>query len=218
MTKLSLNLKTVLFQFDGIKLNLLRVANPDELVEQLSDEEFNKDERLPYWAELWPSAIGLSRFLIKNPDLIQGKKILELGCGLGLTSMILIRNEPLEFVCTDYDNNALQITRKNFLKNKLKLPDLRYLDWRNPDLDKCFDCIVASDILYEKRFFKPISDLLKHHLKKNGLAIIAEPNRKIAIPFFKMLKNMGFRYTIQFEDVLQGEQTIVVSIYLIERN
>ncbi|MEJ2055488.1 MAG: methyltransferase, partial [Calditrichaceae bacterium] len=150
MTKLSLNLKTVLFQFDGIKLNLLRVANPDELVEQLSDEEFNKDERLPYWAELWPSAIGLSRFLINNPDLIQGKKILELGCGLGLTSMILIRNEPLEFVCTDYDNNALQITRKNFLKNKLKLPDLRYLDWRNPDLDKCFDCIVASDILYEK--------------------------------------------------------------------
>jgi len=217
MAKLILNLHTVQFQFMGTNLSLLRVSNLDELVDQVTDDEFNRDERLPYWAELWPSAIGLSRFLIRNPELIRSKSILELGCGLGLTSMIMMQNEPASLVCTDYENNALRLAKKNFRKNRLKLPEFRWLDWRNPKLKEKFDCIVASDVLYEERFFHPILDLLDNYLSGNRLIILAEPNRKIAIPFFNMLKERGYRYTIHFEEVIQDNRTIVVSIYLIEK-
>ena len=48
-----------------------------------------------------------------------------------------------------------------------------------------------------------------------GKILIAEPNRKIAVPFFEQLKSEGFEYTIDFEEVEQGSKPIIVSIYLI---
>lgn len=217
MNHLKLNLQTVEFQFQDTKLSIYRAANLDELVDQVSDDEFNKDERLPYWAELWPSAIGLSRFVVKNPDLFNHKNILELGCGLGLTSLVMMLQNPASILCTDYDNNALVLARKNFLKNKIKQPHFKWLDWRTPQLDKKFDCIIASDVLYEKRFFQPLLDLFNNHFDKNGLIIVAEPNRKIAVSFFEKLKAYGYSYSIQFEEVDQDGKVIIVSIYLINK-
>ena len=77
------------FFFNGNRLIIKRVKDLDDLVNRISDDEFGEDERLPYWAELWPSAIALSRFLFKNSSLIKDKNIIELGCGLGLTSLAL---------------------------------------------------------------------------------------------------------------------------------
>lgn len=217
MENIKLNLISVQFDYKDTHLSINKVENLDELVDQVTDDEFNKDERIPYWAELWPSAIGLSKFIIKNPELFYKKDILELGCGLGLTSLIIMQQKPNTFLCTDYENDALKLTRKNFLKNKINQPDFKYLDWRKPQLDEEFELIVASDVLYEKRFFQSMLNLFLNYLKRDGHIIIAEPNRKIAVPFFKQLKNHGYQYTIHFEEVSQLNQTIVISIYLIRR-
>jgi len=72
---------------------------------------------MPYWAELWPSAIGLARYIKRNPQLLQGKTVLELGCGLGLTSMAIAACEPGQLLVTDYEQDALDLTRKNFELN-----------------------------------------------------------------------------------------------------
>ena len=217
MNQLKLNLQTVKFQFQDTILSIDRVANLDELVDQVSEDEFNEDERLPYWAELWPSAIGLSRFVIKNPELFQQKNILELGCGLGLTSLVMMQQNPASMLCTDYENDALVLARKNFIKNKIKPPHFKWLDWRTPLLRKKFDCIVASDILYEKRFFQPLLDIFNNYFDKNGLIIVAEPNRKIATSFFEKLRTYGYKYSIQFEEVDQDGKAIIVSIYIISQ-
>lgn len=217
MNQLNPNLQTIEFVFRDTKLSIDRVANLDELVDQVSDDEFNKDERLPYWAELWPSAIGLSRFIIKNPDLFNSKNILELGCGLGLTSLVLMQQNPALLLCTDYENDALKLTRRNFIKNNLKLPYFEQIDWRNPLLDTRYELIIASDILYENRFFQPLQKLFRNYLQANGQIIVAEPNRSVAIPFFDVLKEYGYNYSIQFEEVDQDGKTIVISIYIISR-
>ena len=58
-----------------IKLNILAVRDPDILIDALDPGAFDDDERLPYWAEIWPSAIGL------------GKGILDSGSWVPLISM-----------------------------------------------------------------------------------------------------------------------------------
>ncbi|MBN1407740.1 MAG: hypothetical protein JW956_08125, partial [Calditrichaceae bacterium] len=68
------------------------------------------------------------------------------------------------------------------------------------------------------RFFQPLMDLFLNYLERDGYGIVAEPNRKIAIPFFEKLKNYGYRYTIHFEKVEQGGKTIIISIYLIQQS
>lgn len=217
MTTLKFNLQTIEFHFKDTHLSINKVDNLDELVDKVSDDEFNKDERMPYWAELWPSAIGLSRFIIKNPELFRQKNILELGCGLGLTSMVLMLQNPASLLCTDYENDALVLARKNFSKNQVCQPHFKWLDWRKPQLNKKYEIIIASDVLYEERFFQPLLDLMYNYLEKNGRIIIAEPNRKIAVSFFEKLKSYGYQYTIHFEEVNQAGKVIIISVYLIAK-
>ncbi len=194
---------------------LKRVQNLDDLIDRITDELFNRDERLPYWGELWPSAIGLSHFLIRNPDLIEGKSTLELGVGLGLTSMVLQKLNPSELLLTDYEREALDLVKENFGLNRLPEPAVQLTDWRSPDFAERFERIVASDILYEERFFDPLIRLFKNSLASGGKIIIAEPNRAVAKKFFQSLHDHGFRFKNTIIPVVQTGKTIQVNNFVI---
>jgi predicted nicotinamide N-methyase len=214
---MSIRYRTERHRFGTIDVQIKRVENLDTLIEQITDEEFSKDERLPYWAELWPSAIGLARFLVSVPDLIEGKSVLELGVGLGLTSLVLHYLRPRTLLLTDYEEAALNMTRENFALNHLSVPQTRLLDWRFPDLAQRFDCIVASDILYEERFFLPLIRLFERYLNRHGTIIIAEPGRAVARLFFELLKERGFRWQSVSISVPENPKPIEVTNYLITR-
>jgi len=63
----------------------LLVLAPRDGEALLSEEAFAKDEFLPYWAELWPSAMALARVVARRP--LTGRRVIELGCGLGLPAL-----------------------------------------------------------------------------------------------------------------------------------
>ncbi len=72
----------------GRDLAIERSADLEALWAAMDEDDFGPDERIPYWAELWPSSLALSRFLEGRPDLVRGKVCLDLGCGLGLTGIV----------------------------------------------------------------------------------------------------------------------------------
>ena len=53
--------------------NINQVTNVDEVFDHLihtaKDDVNVSDERIPYWTEIWPSALALSEFIIKNHGL-----------------------------------------------------------------------------------------------------------------------------------------------------
>ncbi|MGD9900873.1 MAG: methyltransferase [Calditrichaceae bacterium] len=214
---LKMDLVTEEFRINDQKVMIERVKNLDDLVDQVSDDLFNEDERLPYWAELWPSAIAISRFVAAHPDLIGDKSVLELGCGLGLSSLFIAMQDPASLLLTDYEQPALEMSLRNFKLNNMSLPETAILDWRQPELNRLFEVIIASDILYEKRFFHPLIRLFGKFLEPGGHIIIAEPNRNIAKDFFKLLRDAGYEYDEIRDSVRQGKQMIVVSIYRIQK-
>src|SRR5205085_7908035 len=71
---------------DVLGLELQRPRDPEAL---LSEEEFARDEFLPYWAELWPSALELAA--VVEARELRGMRVLELGCGLGVPSLVAAR-------------------------------------------------------------------------------------------------------------------------------
>jgi predicted nicotinamide N-methyase len=168
-----------------------RVKDIDTLLEVISDEEFNEDERLPYWADIWPSAIALSEYVLENQQVFKGKRILELGCGLGLVG-ITVTAIGEDVLFTDYDPHALRFTQTNFKRNFNRPASVQLLDWRNPGHSESFDIILAADILYEKRWLGPVLNILDKKLTMHGIAYIADPDRTVAREIYSMIESKNW--------------------------
>ena len=61
------------------------LVRPREWESLLTEEAFEREELLPYWAHLWGSAVALAE-AVAGEDM-RGRRVLELGCGLGLPSI-----------------------------------------------------------------------------------------------------------------------------------
>lgn len=174
-------------------IKLEQVADVNKMIDSVTDEQFNQDERLPYWAEVWPSAQALSGYILENKNSFKNKKVLELGCGIGMVG-IAATFAGADVLFSDYENEALDFVNCNFFINFKKQAKTILLDWREPNLDKTFEIILAADILYEKRFIEPVYRTVKKLLLDNGQVFIAEPDRTIARSFFELMEN-GFELT-----------------------
>jgi predicted nicotinamide N-methyase len=127
-------------------LSLLRPVAPEDLIDE---EAFANDEFLPYWAELWPAAHALAAAL---PE-VAGLRVVELGCGLGLPSLIAAARGA-HVTATDWAADAIDLLYENAARNDLELTAERR-DWREP-WDEVFDLVLAADVLYERRNVEPL--------------------------------------------------------------
>jgi ETFB lysine methyltransferase len=199
----------------GLTVELLRVADVDTLLDRLPKIQFRPDERLPYWADLWPSSLALATYLWQAVDL-QGVEVLELGCGLGLAGIAANRKGGV-VTFTDYEADALAFTRYNAYRNGCQQAIVRHLDWHAPTLAQTYGVIIAADVLYERANFHPLVQLLQTALRPDGQFILAEPNRPIARDFFRLLRDQGFQYVRTTERVEVSDEFYEVSMYHGER-
>jgi predicted nicotinamide N-methyase len=194
-----------------LTIELLRVADVDTLLDRLPKIQFRPDERLPYWADLWPSSLALARYLWEAVDL-QGVEVLELGCGMGLAGIAASRKGGV-VTFSDYEADALAFTRYNAYRNGCPQAIVRHLDWHAPTLNQTYAVIMASDVLYERATFQPLMQLLHRALGPDGHFILAEPNRPIARDFFRLLRDHRFQYMRATERVEVNGEVTEVSIY-----
>jgi predicted nicotinamide N-methyase len=198
-------------EFDRLSIELLRVADVDTLLDRLPKIQFRPDERLPYWADLWPSSVALATYLWKVVDL-RGMEVLELGCGLGLVGIVASRKGGV-VTLTDYEADALAFTRYNLFRNGCQQALVRHLDWHAPGLRQTYGLIIASDVLYERANFQPLLHILQSALRPEGGFILAEPNRPLARDFFRLLRDHGFQYERSTARVVASGEPHEVSIY-----
>ena len=124
-------------------------------------EKYSVDDNIPFWIEVWPSAVVLAEFILGR-DEFTNKKVLELGCGLGLTSVALGLKDAI-ITATDYEMMALQYARRNYIRNigDEKNAKFIYLDWRHPFISEKFDFVIGADIIYERSLFGDLVNVLK---------------------------------------------------------
>lgn len=134
----------------GVALDLLRPSSPEALIDE---QAFERDEFLPYWAELWPAATALAEAL---PD-VGGLRVVELGCGLGVTSLVAAA-KGAEVTATDWAADAVELLRRNAERNGIAL-HAEVRDWREPWGER-FDLALAADVLYERRNVEPLLERL----------------------------------------------------------
>lgn len=204
---------------EGVFIKILQIVNVDDLYDQLiakgETHEDVKDERIPYWAELWPAAIGLSRYLVAFDILKNVKRVVEIGCGLGLPG-IVAGKLGAKVVFTDYLAEALHFTKRNWLLNNEDIQvKFETMDWRQPNPEWAADLVLASDVCYEKRFFQYLPAAFRTLCKPGGSIIVSDPSREVAQDFFQNIDKEGFKvHEIQYNiQPILGGRSVEVNVY-----
>ena len=197
----------------GRALEFLRPRSADDL---LDEEEFERDERIPYWAEIWPSARVLADRLVREPGA--GRRCLELGCGVGAVCLAALL-AGFETLGTDYYADALAFTRLNAARNDLPQPGTRLVDWRAYPADlQGFDLVAAADVLYEKPYAGLVAAAMARSLAPGGLGLVADPGRPRAQAFPDECRRHGLEVPsisrLLFDE---GPTPVTVDVYEVRR-
>jgi predicted nicotinamide N-methyase len=153
-----------------VELALLRPSDPEALIDESA---FAEDEFLPYWAELWPSALSLARAL---PVDLAGRTVVEVGCGLGIPALVAAAYGA-RVTAIDWAAEAAELLQANAQRNGLQL-DVVTADWRS--FDGSFDLVIAADVLYERRNVEPLLELFR---RLAPTVLLAEPGRPAGLEF-----------------------------------
>lgn len=204
-------------------MELRHPANAEELIDE---EEFDRDERLPYWADLWPSAKVLARHVAQlDPSAGAGpsarqRTLLELGSGSGLVAAAAAR-AGFRVTATDYYEDSLLFTRVNVAEaageDAGAALRTRLVDWRAfPDDLGTFDVVVASDVLYEHAYGPLVAKAIARTLAPAGRAWLTDPGRIAAKAFVDEAQRRGL--DVHTEDrirVQADEATQTIDLYLL---
>ncbi len=160
------------------------MRHPRSADDLIDDAAFNRDERLPYWAEIWPSAFVLAERVAKlRPTSEKKPRLLELGCGCGLAVMSALA-AGFEVTAVDYYPEALEFVLLNAALNQLPAPEVRAVDWRAyPAALIGFDFVVAADVLYERDYCRLIAAAMRQSLARDGVGLLTDPQRSKAEAF-----------------------------------
>ena len=182
----------------------------------IDEEDFDRDERLPYWAELWPSSLALARHLSERD--LAGSRVIELGCGVGLPTILALARGA-RVLATDHYEAALDFTVYNVRTNLGLEPEVSILDWRQPDIGGMgtFDLVLAADVLYERKNAAALADLVPKLLTSDGGAIIADPRRDEAPGFLETMEGLGFEDAAEETTVEQGMRSVKVLLHELRR-
>ena len=173
----------------GRTIELLHPASAEDLI---SEADFERDERLPYWAEPWPSSFVLARELLGGRwGAADGRALLELGCGAGLVATAAALAE-FDVTASDYYDDALLFARVNAWRATGRDIATLPLDWRAlPDSLGRWDVVVAADVLYERPYAGLVAGALARTLAREGIGIVADPGRVAAGAFVEACPAAG---------------------------
>ncbi|HRH65310.1 MAG TPA: methyltransferase domain-containing protein [Bacteroidia bacterium] len=201
----------------SIKLDIISDVDYlfNELIKKGEEHPDVQDERIPYWADLWPSAIVLAQYLVSASVIHPKMNVLEIGCGLGLPG-IVAGKLGANVALTDYLPEPLIFAKHNWDLNNSSPAVCKILDWRNPVPSFAADLVLAADVAYESSAFTDLTNAFRVLIKPGGELVMTEPNRAYAQSFFNDLKVEGFDVKTTHSNVVRHGLKTKVNIHRIK--
>ncbi|MBA2596624.1 MAG: methyltransferase domain-containing protein [Chloroflexia bacterium] len=205
-------------------MEIARPANDDPLIDEAAADP---EQHLPYWAEIWPSGVALAATIARQPGALDGRRVLELGCGLGVTAIGAL-HAGADLLVTDYAPEALALCALNALDQTGRMPDTRRVNWRDSDTTlstlqgERFPLVLAADVLYESRDVEPLLALVEQVVEPGGELWLAEPGRPPAARFLEAIRDRGWageseRWEGPWPDAEDDAKGVVVTVHRLLR-
>ncbi len=195
MTTLRLRYQTIEFGKTDIHLCTLRnkqeFHDPAGIAEKLGISSAS----WPIFGVVWPSSLVLAHYIFDYDT--HSKRILEVGCGIALSSLLL-NKQCADITATDHHPEANTFLQRNTSLNQGTAIAFERVDWTDDD-DKLglFDLIIGSDLLYEEEHIELLAAFIEAHAKPNCEVIIVDPGRGRKNKLCTRMEQYGFKSTQQ---------------------
>ncbi len=169
---------------------------PEKIVQKLM-------ETPPYWIFCWASGQALAGWMLNKPDLVRGRRVLDFGCGSGVTAIAAKQAGAREVVALDIDHHALSAAEENAALNGVDIKTTATLD----GIDIPFDLLLAADILYDRANYP----LLEEFTRLASLVIVADTRvKEFPHPGYRLMDEIE---ETTFPDLEESDEFNRVKIY-----
>jgi len=157
----------------------LAVLRPRDAEALIDEDAFEREEQMPYWAELWPSGVALARAV--SGAALGGRRVLELGCGGLALPSIAAGLAGARVLATDWAEDALELASMNAERNGTSI-STAVVAWESAEslLEVEWDLVLAADVIYERRNVETLLELLPRLGRRTWLA---DPGRTFTEEF-----------------------------------
>ena len=181
-----------------IALTIETPPDLDALLDHAAATDPQAVDAIPYYAILWPAALGLARHLWERRAELPGRRVIELGCGLGLPAILAARLGA-DVLATDFHPDTGEWLLHNARLNGVS-PAYRQLDWEAsfsapPDIPPAAH-VIGSDLLYERRHIPALVRTIDALCALGGHAVIADPGRDNLPLFVSSMEKDGWQSTL----------------------
>jgi predicted nicotinamide N-methyase len=190
MSPLRLRYQTI--EFDSVDIHIRTLRDRQQFLDTdgIAEKLGISSAAWPLFGIVWDSGEVLAHFMFDYA--IEGKRILEVGCGIALTSLLL-NHRHADITATDHHPEAQGFLEENVRLNKGdEIPFVR-TGWNDADSGLGeFDLIIGSDLLYEREHIELLAGFIDQHAKPICEVIIVDPGRGNHAGFSKKMVSLGY--------------------------
>jgi predicted nicotinamide N-methyase len=131
----------------------------------------------PFWAFPWAGGQGLARYVLDNPVLVRGKRVLDVASGSGLVAIAAAKGGAAAVTATDIDPDALAAIRENAIANGVATSiDVTELDLATTGAANV-QVVLAADVFYQRELAALALEFLQEAARHGAEVVCADPGR-----------------------------------------
>ncbi|HEY0440839.1 MAG TPA: 50S ribosomal protein L11 methyltransferase [Xanthobacteraceae bacterium] len=149
----------------------------------------------PFWAFAWAGGQALARYVLDNPALVAGRRVLDLASGSGLVAIAAAKAGAAAVLAADIDAFALEAMALNAAANGVAVELTGDDLLASPLRAGAHEIVLAADIFYERDTAERAVTLLARAHADGALVLIGDPGRSY-LPKDKLVALCEYRIPV----------------------
>lgn len=166
------------------------------------------EESPPFWAFAWVGGQALARHVLDHPELVRGRRVLDLASGSGLVAIAAARAGAAGVIASDTDARSRAAIVLNAAENGVEIEVVGDVLAVGEELD--VDVLLAGDVFYEQPMARHVERFCDEASGAGVDVVVGDPGREY-LPR-RRVTPLG-RYEVTGTADLEGGATTTTTVY-----
>ncbi|GAA1793685.1 methyltransferase [Luedemannella flava] len=169
---------------------------------------YRSDEPLPFWAFAWPGGVALARYVLDHPDVVAGRRVLDVGAGSGLVAIAAARAGAARVEAVDSDARAVEAVQRNAGANGVAVVG-RHQEIAHDTPTGDAEVVLVGDAFYNAAIARPLLAFLRRVGRDGADVLVSDPGRGyLPTAHFTELTTMDIAVPVVLEDSPVARTTV----------